>query len=196
MKKDGIYATRIHPIVFMAVVTVICVTILSALYLSTQERVEENELFFLRRSVLDAARISHDGSVDSVQSLYESSVSESGETYRISKDGSDPITVVQRTGPGLWGPITVMIGFSSPDMLSGISIVSQNETPGLGARIEEPWFTAQFAGKSGPFTLVEEGTSDADGEVDAITGATRTSRYFRDIVNRAVSDGQSIYGGE
>ncbi len=196
MNKDGFYALRIHPIVFMGVVTIVCVSILSALYLSTQDRVEANELFFLRRSVLDAAGISHDGTVDGVQDLYETSVIETDGKYRIEGDGNAPVTVVERTGPGLWGPITIMIGFSSPEVLSGISIVSQNETPGLGARIEEPWFTAQFAGKTGPFILVEEGTSDDTNEIDAITGATRTSRYFRDIVNVAVSNGPSIYGGQ
>ncbi len=196
MNKDGFYATRIHPIVFMAVVTIVCVAILSALYLSTQERVIENELFFTRRSVINAAGLTNDGSVNAVQELYESSVTETDGKYEIETGNGNEVTVVQRTGPGLWGPITVMIGFSSPDMISGISIVSQSETPGLGARIEEPWFTSQFAGKQGPFTLVDEGTSDAPDEVDGITGATRTSRYFRDIVNAAVKEGKTIYGGE
>ncbi len=83
---------------------------------------------------------------------------------------------------------------------SGIAIVSQNETPpGLGgARIEEPWFTEQFRGKQAPpFTMVEEGTADADTEVDAITGgATRTSEYFRNLTNRAADDAKRIIGGE
>ncbi len=195
MKKDGIYALRIHPIVFMAAVTIVCVAILSALYLTTEERVKSNELFFLRRSVLDAAGISHDGGVASVEELYTSSVTEEEQRYIVSDESGEKIAVVEQTGPGLWGPITIMVGFSSPQTLSGVSIVSQNETPGLGARIEEDWFTSQFSDKSGPFTLVEEGTSDAPDEIDGITGATRTSRYFRDIINRAVGNGETIYGG-
>ena len=90
-----------------------------------------------------------------------------------------------------------MIGFEDDlKTISGVSIVSQNETPGLGARIEEPWFTAQFAGKQGPFTIVEEGTADTPSEVDAITGATRTSESFRNIVNRAVADSDTISRGQ
>jgi Na+-transporting NADH:ubiquinone oxidoreductase subunit C len=86
-----------------------------------------------------------------------------------------------------------MVGFTSPTTLSGVSIVSQNETPGLGARIEEPWFTSQFAGKTGPFRFVEEGTSNSDDEIDSITGATRTSQSFKNIINSVVNDGSKIY---
>ena len=83
----------------------------------------------------------------------------------------------------------MMVGFEeNMSKLSGVAIVSQNETPGLGARIEEPWFTAQFAGKQGPFRLVEEGTAAAPDEIDAITGATRTSESFRNIMNRILAE--------
>lgn len=193
MKKDGFYALRINPIIFMAIVTIICIVITSALYLFTAERVESNELFFLRRSVLDAAAVTHDGSPASVEETYTSLVTEKNNRYIIEDESGETKAVVERTGAGLWGPITVMVGFTSPNTLSGVAIVSQNETPGLGARIEEPWFTSQFAGKSGPFRLVEEGTSDSDDEIDSITGATRTSESFRNIINSVVNDGSTIY---
>ena len=79
---------------------------------------------------------------------------------------------------------------------SGVAIVSQNETPGLGARIEEAWFTAQFQGKRAPFSMVEEGTADADNEIDAITGATRTSEYFKTLVDQAPSTAKLIVRGQ
>ncbi|MFA7672217.1 MAG: FMN-binding protein, partial [Sphaerochaetaceae bacterium] len=98
-------------------------------------------------------------------------------------------------GPGLWGTISIMVGFEDDlKTLSGVSIVSQNETPGLGARIEEKWFTAQFSGKQGPFRLVEEGTASSPDEIDAITGATRTSESFRNIMNRLTESGNIARG--
>ena len=192
MNKDGFYALRIQPIIFMALITIICIVITSALFLFTSDRVKSNELFFLRRSVLDAASVTHDGTLSSVEEAYTSYVTQKGDKYIIS-DGDSKKAVIQKTGPGLWGPITVMVGFTDPSTLSGVSIVSQNETPGLGARIEEPWFTSQFKGKSGPFRLVEEGTSAGDDEIDGITGATRTSESFRNIINSVVKDGSTIY---
>jgi len=193
MNKDGFYALRVHPIIFMAIVTIACILITSALYLFTSDRVESNDLFFLRRSVLDAAAIDHDGTPVSVEETYTSLVTEEEDRYIIKDESGETTAVVEKTAAGLWGPITIMVGFTNPSTLSGVAIVSQNETPGLGARIEEPWFTSQFTGKSGPFRLVEEGTSDSDDEIDAITGATRTSEAFRNIINSAVNDGSTIY---
>ena len=67
-----------------------------------------------------------------------------------------------------------------------IDFIKQNETPGLGARIEEEWFRKQFRGKTPPFTLVQEDTENtAPDEINAITGATYTSSYVRDMVNNS-----------
>ena len=70
-----------------------------------------------------------------------------------------------------------------------LRILEHNETPGLGARIEEAWFQRQMAGKTGPFVLKPEGTrSEAPTEIDAITGATLSSAAVRDILNAVVRD--------
>jgi Na+-transporting NADH:ubiquinone oxidoreductase subunit C len=197
MKTQSFYAKRIQPLVFMAVVTIVCILLTAALHLSTLDRVRANEQFFLWRSVLDAGAIDHDGQPTSVAALFEELVSESSGQYLVSAPDGSSRHVVETTGPGLWGPITVMVGFEQ-DMktLAGVAIVSQNETPGLGARIEEPWFTAQFAGKQGPFRLVEEGTAAAPDEMDAITGATRTSESFRNIMNRIIAESGSNSRGQ
>jgi Na+-transporting NADH:ubiquinone oxidoreductase subunit C len=197
MKTTSFYARRIHPLIVMALITIACILVTASLHLSTLERVKTNEQFFLWRSVLDAAGVSHDGQPSSVASLYQDGVVEKEGVYTVEKPDGSLRYVREITGPGLWGPITVMVGFEEKlKTLSGVSIVSQNETPGLGARIEEPWFTAQFAGKQGPFRIVEEGTSDAPDEVDAITGATRTSEAFRNIMNRATAESDTISRGQ
>ncbi|NLG24948.1 MAG: FMN-binding protein [Clostridiales bacterium] len=55
---------------------------------------------------------------------------------------------------------------------------SFNETPGLGARAQEPEFGAQFVGKTYPVALGEG--------IDAISGATITSTAVVDAVNQAL----------
>ena len=197
MKNQSFYARRIQPLVFMAAVTIVCILLTAALHLSTLDLVKTNEQFFLRRSVLDAAAITHDGQPMAVSALYEDLVSEQDGQYSVRTADGKRRYVVESTGPGLWGPITIMIGFEENlQTLAGVAIVSQNETPGLGARIEEPWFTAQFAGKNGPFRLVEEGTASAPDEIDAITGATRTSESFRNIMNRVIAESGNISRGQ
>ena len=96
MNKDGFYALRVHPIIFMAVVTIACILITSALYLFTSDRVESNDLFFLRRSVLDAAAIEHDGTPVSVEETYMSLVTEEEDKYIIKDESDEPTVVVEK----------------------------------------------------------------------------------------------------
>ncbi|GAB1455711.1 hypothetical protein MASR2M48_10180 [Spirochaetota bacterium] len=75
-------------------------------------------------------------------------------------------------------------------------MVAQNETPGLGGRIEEPWFFGQYEGERSPGGHIgmragaeASGKADTDkenGRVDGISGATRTSQAFEAIVNAAL----------
>jgi Na+-transporting NADH:ubiquinone oxidoreductase subunit C len=195
-RSQTFFARRLKPLIFMAVATIICIVLTSSLHLLTRERVELNELFFMRRSILDAAAVEHTGDVEGVNAIYESMVSETGEVYVVTTDeGNNYVKVFK--GPGLWGEITILVGFEDDlKTISGVSVFAQNETPGLGARIEEPWFSQQFKGKAGPFSLVEEGTATASDEMDAITGATRTSDAFKNIINRAISESATLKGGQ
>ncbi len=201
MNKSGFFYLRIFPLIFMLLVTIICISVVVGLHLSTRERVEVNENLFLRRTVLDAADISYPNEFREIDSLYEERVTEEEHSgsifYRIMQSDGSLSYVVPAEGPGLWGQIVVMVGFAEDLVeLTGIGIFSQNETPGLGARIEEEWFQDQFVGKRGPFTLVEEGTADSPNEIDGITGATKTSRAMISIMNRAVIDGPALVRGE
>ena len=56
-----------------------------------------------------------------------------------------------------------------------VAITAHSETPGLGARIDEPWFGRQFSGKAGPLVARPEKTRSAiQTEFDGITGVTAT----------------------
>ena len=197
MKKESFFFKRVYPLLFMLIITALCISITAELYLSTQERVSANESLFLRKTILEAAGVEYPDDFIKISELYESSVRESDGIYYVTDSNGDLVYVLPFSGPGLWGTINLMIGYNSRlDALTGIGIVSQNETPGLGARIEESWFKQQFAGKWGPFTLVEEGTADQPDEIDGITGATRTSRSIQLILNKAVAEGPAIVKGE
>jgi len=100
------------------------------------------------------------------------------------------------SGPGLWGTISIVIGYHADlSCISGMKILAQAETPGLGGRIDEPWFSSQFVGQSikNPmlrFNTIGNGKGDADKDneaVDGVTGATITSNSVRDIMNSATS---------
>lgn len=107
--------------------------------------------------------------------------------------GEDPAgTAVRvRTDTGYGGSIELMVGFDAKGAVSGISILSHQETPGLGAKITDASFREQFHG----LRPEEESVAVAQdgGPVDSITAATVSSR----AVAHAVEKGwNALAGGE
>jgi len=96
------------------------------------------------------------------------------------------------SGTGFWDRITGVIVIS-PDLskVMNIQFLDQKETPGLGARIEEGWFTDQF--KDVPIAWEQPADKriivgqapipTAKNRVDAITGATQTSLALMRFLN-------------
>lgn len=100
------------------------------------------------------------------------------------------ITVVPVYGAGLWGPVWGYIAFEpGSNVMKGAYFDHESETAGLGAKIkDDPSFQAEFSGESADFNSANvfdivkggapknpDGTSVADNQIDAITGATMTS---------------------
>ncbi len=112
------------------------------------------------------------------------------------------IAVESYTRTGFSGLIKVMVGFLPDGTLSNITVLEHAETPGLGDKMEkaksfdkttgESW-TTQFEGKD-PRNFSLKVKQD-NGDVDAITAATITSRAFCDAVQRAY-DGLLVVTGE
>ena len=87
---------------------------------------------------------------------------------------------------GFDNTITMMVGVDNEGKVLGISIVSHTETAGLGAVAAENTskgeaFRSQFVGTSGSVGVTKDG-----GALDAITGATITSRAVCVGVNAAL----------
>ena len=91
------------------------------------------------------------------------------------------------TPGGFDNTITMMVGVDNDGKVLGISVVSHTETAGLGAVAAAATsageaFRGQFVGKSGSVSVSKDG-----GEIDAITGATITSRAVCAGVNAALA---------
>ena len=93
--------------------------------------------------------------------------------YKMTKDGADAGYCVEVGPTGFGGAVDTMGGIDNDGKVTGISVISaSSETPGLGARSTEPEFQAQFAGQVG----TEVAVAKDGGSIDALTGATITSR--------------------
>jgi len=91
--------------------------------------------------------------------------------------------VVQVSPAGSFsGTLTIMVGVNSDNTVSGVEIVKSAETAGLGANAKKDWFREQFIGKTGVIQVTKDG-----GEIDALTGATITSRCVSSGVTSAVA---------
>lgn len=192
MKKQSFYSERIRPVVVMAVLTIICIALVSGIHLSTQELVIANEGLVLKKAVLYAAGVELPDSNAEINELYAERVVEKEDLFLV-YDG-DPAAAAAllsaafiTEGPGLWGEIEVVTAFDSElESFSGVEFIKQNETPGLGARITESWFKEQLRGKVPPLSMVPEGSAGSSvDEIDSITGATRTSAYVLELFNSA-----------
>jgi len=184
-------------VAFMAGVTAFFIAAVSAVHLATANTVARNEKLFMQQAVLQAAGIEVPRAPAEVVARYEERVTpvpdaRAPDYFTISEPGADAVTgyVFVREGAGLWGAIQAVVGIDDHlERITGASFVKHNETPGLGARIDEDWFVEQLKGKRPPVALTPEGTADnSDTEIDAITGATVTSTAVRNILNRTVDE--------
>lgn len=100
------------------------------------------------------------------------------------------VTATDKDGFG--GSITVTVGITNDGTVNGVSILSINETAGLGMKATEESFYGQYEGKqTEKFAVSKDG---GDGEpIDALSGATITSRSVTGAVNAALGYYQAAF---
>ncbi len=199
MKKD----TLAYTVIFTAISAFIFVSLLSLAFGATKGKVEENNKITEARAYLTAAGIPLTEEMD-VQSEFASAYPNFDETksFQETSINGETILVGPFQGNGLWGSISGVLGLTTDfERIVGFEIITHVETPGLGGRIDEAWFKEQFRGEFvGEGLIVRHGGSGGDsdsenGEVDGITGASRTSDSIQEIINRQIINMKSAYGG-
>ena len=95
---------------------------------------------------------------------------------------------------GYNGYIRIVVGIDRSGVIKGVQVLEQYETPGLGSKITEvrpgekdAWFLRQFKGKSAATVTLKK-------DVDAITGATISSRAVTNAVRDTVTEFLSKVG--
>ncbi len=95
---------------------------------------------------------------------------------------------------GYAGAISVMTGIDLEQNITGIVILEQTETPGLGANCTKADFTEQFKQMATELTVIKNQTA-GEAQVEALTGATVTSEAVTNAVNEAIGLYSQIVGG-
>lgn len=110
------------------------------------------------------------------------------------KDGNCVGVAIPSSAKGYGGEVSIMVGFNTEGEILGVDILSQSETPGLGANCVKSDFRSQFeqaVPENGAFAVTKDG-----GDIVAITGATITSRAVTDAVNEAVKIYDTVKWGD
>ena len=135
------------------------------------------------------------------QAAAEQTVADLGVNARVDEvytamSGSETAGYVVTTtdSDGYGGDIQISVGILSDGTVNGISILEIGETAGLGMKATEPEFYGQYAGKQAEkFYVAKDG---GEGEpIDALSGATITSRAVTGAVNTALGYYQNALGG-
>uniref|UniRef100_A0A7C2P8L1 Ion-translocating oxidoreductase complex subunit G n=1 Tax=candidate division WOR-3 bacterium TaxID=2052148 RepID=A0A7C2P8L1_UNCW3 len=153
--------------------------VLAFTYVATQKDIESNLENTKKRALL---------TVVSGTSKYEEVKIDEHTTIFVAKDEQNNVIGygVMIEGGGFQGPIKVMVGFSSDGSeVRGLEIMENVETPGLGNRIEEDWFKKQFTGRIPPIEVLKGKEPENRSQIQAITGATISSKSVANIVNNA-----------
>ncbi len=195
-KKSPVYVLS-----FMAAICLVFGTGIAIVHAATQGLLAKNAVLHRNRVLCRAFDLPVDGtSADAYQQAVDQHLvaeeQDGRAVYRRTTPGQESLGF-EFGGMGFWDRIEGVIVLS-PDLqtVRNIQFLDQKETPGLGARIEESWFTDQFKGLQidwdnprGDRLVV--GTSpdpDPKNRVDAITGATQTSmalgRFLNDELDR------------
>lgn len=173
----------------LLIMAVVCSTALAVVNIFTSPFIMKNNEIKYMSTVLDVFGISYDAEdSDLIISTYKLAIEESEEDdIRLFTDKSSGRTAISISGSGFQGSITLIVALDG-DIISGFKVVSQVETPGLGARITEDPFQKSFIGKrvSDGIKMTRSGNAGIS-EFDAITGATETSRALERILNRGFS---------
>ena len=186
---------------FMVIFILVLGSLLTAALLAvdnvTAPMIEVNVRYKTTSNVLKALDIPF--TEDNIDDVFSDSVDKKSveeKTYYISDNGK---YAIEFSGSGLWGPISGIIALESDlETVAGITIIHQEETPGLGGRITEQWYLDQFKNKTVKPRL--EAISPGKGQeksntIDAISGATLTSWTFIDILNQQLAEVLPLIGG-
>ncbi len=179
----------------------------SLVHYATQDIMAQNDLLKRNRTIARAFGLAVDG--ESAEA-YQEAVEENLRLIAIERQGMTWYVYIEKkvsgnigfifNGIGFWDKISGLLVLS-PDLsqVQEIQILDQKETPGLGARIEEPWFREQFKELDIAWQqpidrrIIIGGGAEAENQVEAITGATQTSLALMQTLNQQLQEFRALY---
>ncbi len=175
-------------VICLFAICVVCSSLLAGVYALTKAPIDaaakaKNEAAIKEVLPVSAVTIEEERTVDFEGASY---------AYNLAYDeqGNTVGCAINVAPVGFGGPISIKVGFDVNGVIWNTKVLSQAETPGLGAKCVEPSFSEQFKGfdpAAKKLAVKKDG-----GDVDAITASTITSRAYADGLALAVKVFQAI----
>jgi electron transport complex protein RnfG len=170
----------------LTIISTLAAGALSYTYNITKPTIEANRLQ-KRLATIQAVLPPFDNKPDQESVRLKNSREEWVEFYVAKKDGQPVGVAFQSAAQGYSSKIAIMIGVVPDGKIHGISILDQNETPGLGNKIQGEGFTRQFQGKN--LSSSRWDVKKLNGDFDQVTAATLSSK----TVIRGIQEGLAFY---
>lgn len=171
------------PIVVLSIISIIAGLVLSYVYQITREPAEKVKA---EQTMKAMTTVLSDAKTFETEEINADGIT----SFSIGSNDSGQVGyVVEVSSIGYGGasaPIGILVGVDLEGVITGVDILSHNETPGLGANADNDDFKGQYIGKSGEFVVVKTGSTN-DNEIDAMAGATITSNAVTSGINNGVN---------
>ncbi len=180
-KKESTFFNMVFSLV---VITFIASTALGYVYELTKDPIAQAKLAKKIRAIDKVVKPYDNKPVEEMYKLPTPDGSDSLEVYPAKKGDKLVSTAIKSySSKGYGGDVWLMIGFLPDGTINQVAVLEHKETPGLGSKMDDDGFKNQFLNTNpGSFKLK---VKKDGGEVDALTGATISSRAFTQAVQLA-----------
>ncbi len=180
---------------FVLVMAVITSSILLGVEALTAERIQNNQDAKIKIAILEANNIPY--SMTTINETFDEEIEIliiDDWTFYVNPDTQAVSFAI--AGGGVWGPIEGILTLESDfETILNVTILQQEETPGLGGVIAEEPYLDTFVGKVmvPQFEINKDTAPNMPYEIDAIVGATNTSKRFEELINIDYQDAKAAW---
>ncbi len=148
------------------------ITVVASLCLGIVSEVTKAPIAAQNKKTQDEAMAKVMASADEFQELTEAPLTGTISSVSAAYQGGEQIGYVVSVNPsGFGGTIGTMVGVDMDGAITGLTVTSLSESPGLGSHAQDADFQEQFVGLTAPIAVTKD-----NGQIQAITSATITSR--------------------
>ena len=172
----------IKDILILCIITVICGGVLGYVYQITLSPIEKQAQQSQQEAYLEVMKEAT--SFKEINSKEINRLAKQLKSFKQKEGIGYIIQVVDHDGFG--GDIEIIVGINLQKEITGVEILSIDETVGLGMNAKNEEFRNQYVGKKvDHFQVVKNGKQNED-EVDSLSGATITSKAMTNGINGAL----------